>query len=184
MTVNIFLLARGCSGQQLPAPSFLSDSDSAKSLQSPDGRVGCTANAAVQKGRPWAFAACFRKVLPGGDAWRKHPTGPSRGDDSRAWYDGSFIYSKDKFEPWRKRGRKEPAFLSCVVGVGALAGTVPWPLHCISQRMKGPLGHFAFSFFDKGPLPLILTFYYDIFPIQKGKKKKILQWTPMPSICI
>ena len=53
MRVNV-LLARGHHGQPLAAPSFLSDCNGAKSLQTQGSRAGAPANAAVQESRPRA----------------------------------------------------------------------------------------------------------------------------------
>lgn len=49
------------------------------------------------------------------------------------------------------------------MGAGSLPGIVPWPFIVASQRMKGPLGHFSPTFFDKIPLPLFIYFYLLFF---------------------
>lgn len=183
----MFSSARGFSGQQLPAPSFLSDSGGTKSLQTPDGRVGPTANAAVQESRPRTLAARFGSVLSGGYTWRKRPRRPCRGDDGREWYDGSFVYSHQGWVRTLEKGGQEGTRIPWVAGGGWALCPVLYLSHFAvsSQRMKGPLGHFALSFFDKVPLPLfILTFYYENFPIQKGKNKQKLQQITVSLTCI
>lgn len=42
-----------------------------------------------------------------------------------------YIPVRDEFELCRKGAGKERVFLELLVGVSAVPGTVPWPLHCV-----------------------------------------------------